>query len=398
MNTLSDMDVLVIGQVSTGRLEVVSDYVENRARTTATIGLDSLFSSKLRAKCVVKDSKTKCEFCLPFRNARMFASKTRNFPLFYIIELACIFICLNRLRIRFHTCLCIGPFPGIVGALLKGAGIARSSIYYSVDYFPPTTRGGVGQSVVGGVITNFDKLACLRSSITWHLSRRIAEARARFAGIEPTRYKHLTVPLGFSGRLRRSYPITQLERWSAVFVGTSGPYHGMQLLIEASSLLIATHPTFRVHIFGPSVQEATKRAIFEAGLQEHFVFEGFVENEDDLFERVAHFGVGVAPYAVLPDNPTYYTDPGKPKLYAFCGLPIIITRVPDVAEEIARAGAGVAISYDAAELAHAMEYLLEDDARLQMFKEHVSSFAMGAISEKIFDVAFDKSTDALMQP
>ena len=64
--------------------------------------------------------------------------------------------------------------------------------------------------------------------------------------------------------------------------------------------------------------------------------------------------VGLAPYIVDKKNFSYYTDPGKAKVYLGCGLPVIITKFPLIAYEIDKRGAGVAIDYSERDLKEAL--------------------------------------------
>jgi glycosyltransferase involved in cell wall biosynthesis len=213
----------------------------------------------------------------------------------------------------------------------------------------------------------------------------------KLSRVSVDRYDHIVVPLGFTAELLRSQPLSKIERWGMVFVGTSGRYHDMKLIIDAVSHLVEKFPSLRVHIIGPGRQDDTRRAVMEAKLEQYFVFEGFVATDEDLFSMVSRFAVGIAPYAVVRDNPTIYADPGKPKLYAFCGLPIIITRVPFVAEEIAGKRAGVAVGSDSRELAAAIELILASDETLKTYRDNAVKFAKEYTSERIFDVAFERT-------
>ena len=65
--------------------------------------------------------------------------------------------------------------------------------------------------------------------------------------------------------------------------------------------------------------------------------------------------MGIAPYVPDPNSFTWYADPGKPKVYLGCGIPVIITKVPEVAFEISKRKAGIAINYDSHELSEAIK-------------------------------------------
>ena len=91
-------------------------------------------------------------------------------------------------------------------------------------------------------------------------------------------------------------------------------------------------------------------------------FHGVIEDHRELERRLMQCGVGVALYNPDDAGFTILADPGKPKVYLACGLPVIITDVPEVAEEIERSGAGRKISYTAEELQQALSSIMERHA------------------------------------
>ena len=68
-------------------------------------------------------------------------------------------------------------------------------------------------------------------------------------------------------------------------------------------------------------------------LNEHIKFLGYLEH-DDLLRHLPFCGIALASYSDDPDSITYYADPTKPKGYLACGLPVVITNVPWIAEII----------------------------------------------------------------
>ena len=82
---------------------------------------------------------------------------------------------------------------------------------------------------------------------------------------------------------------------------------------------------------------------------------GYIESHEEIEEIVAKCRVGIAPYVPDPNSFTWYADPGKPKVYLGCGIPVIITKVPEVAFEISKRKAGIAINYNSHELSEAIK-------------------------------------------
>jgi len=80
--------------------------------------------------------------------------------------------------------------------------------------------------------------------------------------------------------------------------------------------------------------------------------------------------IGLAPYVPGADTYTQYTDPGKPKLYLACGLPVIITDVPASADLIDKAKAGIKVDYTPESIAQAIKRLLSDDELFNNYRDN----------------------------
>ena len=132
----------------------------------------------------------------------------------------------------------------------------------------------------------------------------------------------------------------------------------------------------------------------EAGLDDHFIFYGFVRRDSDVVDIVSRCAVGVAPFIPVPENNAMTADPGKIKLYAFLGLPVIVTKIPS-GLLIDREEAGIAIDYDPHEFAKAVIRLLRDDQTLAKCRQNAISFAKHYTSERVFNDAIKTTLQAL---
>ena len=67
--------------------------------------------------------------------------------------------------------------------------------------------------------------------------------------------------------------------------------------------------------------------------------------------------------------------PGKPKVYLGCGVPIIITKVPEVATEIQKLNAAIAIRYDKKDLINAILLILGNEQTHRELRQGAIKFA-----------------------
>jgi glycosyltransferase involved in cell wall biosynthesis len=128
-------------------------------------------------------------------------------------------------------------------------------------------------------------------------------------------------------------------------------------------------------------------------LNDRVEFLGFIEDNDRIEDIVSHCGVGIAPYEPDKDSYTWYTDPGKPKVYLGCGIPVIIGKVPPVHKLISSRGAGIAIDYDPQQLAEAIFYLTNDEEKYATFKKN----ALELGREYDWDLIFGESMGRIMK-
>ena len=116
-------------------------------------------------------------------------------------------------------------------------------------------------------------------------------------------------------------------------------------------------------------------------------FHGFVPDHRELEKILSYCAVGVAPYVPDPKSFKWYADPGKPKQYMACGLPVVTTDVTPISREIAARKAGVVVEYDTQALADAIVHLLLDDKEHAEMRENAIGFA----SEYDWDEVFERA-------
>ncbi|MBI3939297.1 MAG: glycosyltransferase [Acidobacteria bacterium] len=387
--SLADLDVLIAGELLTARTEVLEEYLQERVRTLAVIGTNNTYATEDTARVSVFE-KGGAKHFRTIRSGRLKNHAWFRLPLIFPIYLICLFSILRtmfRLGRKFDLFIGIGCFPIVVGMCLKKMGVVSKLIHYSIDYFPLSDRLYF-HNVIRRLIFAFDRLGVRKSDFAWSISEGIEKGRARIGGVPEGSYLSTLVPLGFSSRLVQRSPMNDIERRTIGYVGGPGLYHGLSLLVEALPLIAEKLPDVKVRLFGYGDWGPFKNEVVKAGMDRHFVFEGFIKRQEDLCRALSRCAIGVAPYSDLPDNPAYHCDPGKPKLYLVCGLPVVITSVPQFAQTISRHRAGHTIEYQAEDLAEAVIDLLGDENVLREFRKNAGELAYECTSEAIFDRAF----------
>ena len=163
---------------------------------------------------------------------------------------------------------------------------------------------------------------------------------------------------------------------------------GLKIKPVAPPLIVKKNSKSTLLIVGTGPLEGRlRKLVLELGMDAYIKFTGLIENHSELERLLASCAVGIAPYVPHSDTFTLFADPGKPKVYMATGLPVVITRVPQIAYEIEREKAGIAINYDQKELVDAITLLLSDDHLYKEYRENTIKFASQYSWERIFEDA-----------
>ena len=391
---LSKLNIILSGQLITSRTETIEEYLKDRVNTLGVIGLASVFAVENVSRCsLYEEGSLKKEFKIPsiLIKKRNIFSELLLIPAF-ILYFFSIISASFRFKKDFDVFIGVACFSSFVGAILKKIGKIKFLIYYCIDYYPYPKKFCFNTLVVW-FFRLIDKFCAKNADIVWHISARIPEARYRFEGTSPDSYPHIVVPLCYGSKLLRKVSFDEIERWTIGFVGSLSPNQGLQLLIKAMSQILKQLSQVKVKIIGKGPYEADlKRFVKEENLGSVFDFLGFIKDEDKVLDILSHCAIGVATWTSTEDDNILYADPGKPKLYAFCGLPIVITKgAVSIADEINDQKAGISINYDEEEMTLAITSLLKDTERLKEYKKNAYVLAMNYIADRIFDSVLQKS-------
>jgi glycosyltransferase involved in cell wall biosynthesis len=174
------------------------------------------------------------------------------------------------------------------------------------------------------------------------------------------------------------------------FVGTLKPWHGLTTLVEAFALLRRHAANARLLVVGDGPERSRLEAdLAQRGLQEAAVFTGAVAPQM-IPGLLASMDVAVAPY---PESANFYFSPLKVYEYMAAGLPIVASRVGQLAELLRHEETGLLCPPgDASALASALERLRGDEdlrkrlgsaARATAFQKHT----WAAVARRIISLA-----------
>ncbi len=295
-----------------------------------------------------------------------------------------------RTALRSDLCVALDNLNTLSVLPYRKLRLIRKLVYYTIDFTPQRFKGRLMNSIYHTI----DKICCYNADAIWNLAPRIMEGR-RDKGVDIERCApSIILPMGAHLSEITRLPIERIDRHRIVFVGHLVKGHGVQLVLEALPEVRRRIPETRFVVIGKGeYAEELKETAAERGVQDIVDFRGFVKDHRDIERVLCESAVGVAPYVPEEGTISFYTDPGKPKLYLGCGLPVVITRVPAIADEIEKEGAGIAIGFNGSEMANALIKLLTDDEfysvcrqrAIELSKEYDTGNILAGVLEKTID-------------
>ncbi len=388
-----ESDFLIAGQLKTSRTETLEEYLRNRIFSLGVIGFMSPFASYSESRCTLYQQGVKSEeFSLPsYTIKKVNPWKQPLICVSFLVYIYSFFLAAFKLKKKFDVFIGIATFSTMLGLFLKKTGRVKKVIYYCLDYYPKP-KGFNFNRFVNFVFRNIDKWVVKRADVIWHISPKIKEARQKYAKVDPNSYREVVVPLGYTKAIDYDLPLNERRRWSLGFVGTLSENQGLQMVIEAMVELRNKYPQIKVEVVGHGpYAQGLKKKVCEKNLENQFIFHGFIRDDWQVYDILSHCVVGLATWTGDEEDNSLYADPGKPKLYALLGLPIIITSAPYVAKVISNLGAGEVIEYKKEDFIEAVDKMISDENKYKKYKEGLEKFKPLCLADNIFDKAMKES-------
>jgi len=311
--------------------------------------------------------------------------------LFYAKDFLTTFMFMGRLRMKFDLYIGADNLNASAGLMLRSLGLVERVIFYTIDYVPNRFKN----RLLNRIYHLNDKFCCYHCDCVWNLSPLMADARDKRGVLRGRSAPQITVPTGANFDAIGRLPFEQINRHTIVYMGHLRKNQGVDFLIAAMPEILRRQAKARLIIIGTGPLEDDLRGLCSSlGMSEYVRFTGMIEDHAEMERLLATCAVAVAPYVPDPDSFTQFADPGKPKVYMAAGLPVVITKVPQMAYEIDREGAGIAIDYDKNRLVDAVVSLLTDDDLYKKHRENAVRLASRYGWATIFEEALSKSLEA----
>lgn len=277
----------------------------------------------------------------------------------------------------------INGLNAFCGLILKKMGKTKKVVFYTIDFVPHRFPN----HILNKIYHFIDSYSVRHCDLVWNLSPVMVLEREK-KGVEKIfRKKQITVPIGTDLNVER-LPFEKINRYEIAFMGHLREGQGVEFLIDLLPEVIKKIPLAKLVLIGTGpLEEKLKFQVKKAGIEGRVEFTGFIKDNREMQNRLAKCAIAVASYADDEKSFTRYTDPGKPKAYLASGLPVIITDIVQVAEEIEKAKCGFAVSFEKDEFVKSIITLLIDETKLKLYRKNAVEFAKKFEWSKIFEKA-----------
>jgi len=275
-----------------------------------------------------------------------------------------------------------------IGIWLKKVGKVSKVVYFSPDW----VEDRFGKNYfLNKMYQWLDYFCVVHTDITWNSSTIMdidPMMQKRLDHHYPKRLlkKQIQVPDGTD-----EFPYINLQDVNPFRMGFIGHLRagmGAEMIIKTYLKIKRDISQLSCVIIGSGPEEERLR---DMAKNTDIEFTGYMGDIKDVYKTLSQCAIALAPYQDIKDNMSLYTDPGKVKVYLSVSLPVIITKVPQIAYEIHSKEAGIAVNDNEEEFSHAIELLLSDQKTLEQYRQNAYDLSKKYSWDNVFQRAVLKT-------
>ncbi len=290
-------------------------------------------------------------------------------------------------RERYDIFIGVDVLNSLSGLALRKIGIVNRVIFYAMDFNPIRFNS----RLLDFIYHKIEELCVKNADEIWNVSPKIAQGREKFLQISSLKYPQKVVQSGVWNKKIKKFPFNKVKKHQLLFLGHLLEKQGLQMVLEATPLIIKEIPDFRFVILGGGEYEKPlKKLAKKLKIQKYVEFKGWIKERRKIDSTLGESAAAIAVYVPEKErlrNFTYYADPIKIKEYLASGLPVILTDVPYNAREIEKRKCGIVVEYQKDEIARKVIALLGNERKLKEYRDNAFAFAKEFDWEIIFTKA-----------
>lgn len=268
---------------------------------------------------------------------------------------------------------------------LKKLGRAKKVIYVTVDYTPQRFPN----KTLNKIYHFIDRFCCYHADLLWDSTELMKDARIKHKVKEKKLKSVIVVEDGNYFREHRLIKEENLNKYQLVYMGHVREMQGIDLLIDSFKDLHNWNNEINLLIIGGGpLLDHYKEKAQNMELQNAIKFTGFIDSHEEVEDLLLQSYLAFALYETDPKSFSQYSAVGKPKVYMSCGLPVIITDVPEIAKKIDSFGSGKIVNYDKSSVVACVKEIIENPALYSGMRQKAIEFAKRSTWENVFNEAF----------
>ncbi len=281
----------------------------------------------------------------------------------------------------------IDPVNAMAGLFLKRLKLTQIVIFYASDYTPRR----FDNRFLNKMYHLAEAFCAMKCDYTWNVTRRIIEARERkLKRLGWTTPPHtqlvVRIPIGYS----RARPVDEVKRHSLIYSGTLGEWLGIDIVLNVLNKVRERIPDIELLISGRGpLRDELHARVHQLSLDQCVKLIDYIPSREDFIDLLSKYAIGLAVYKPSDQTLVNYADVGKLKVYAACGLPVILTGQSFNAEEVESLKTGIVVNYDENDIYDAICELMLNDERYLVYRENALRWVTNFASDKIFSEALN---------
>jgi len=274
--------------------------------------------------------------------------------------------------------------------ILKKVGFIQKVVFVTVDYSPVR----FGNPVLNFFYHWVDKYCCYNADVIWNSSARMNGARAKFHNIDIAKIRPcLVVDDGNPFASHKIKPYGSVDKYRLVYMGHLRKSQGVEMLLKVFYELHAWNSKVTLSILGDGeLLENLKENVAKSKMSDYVFFSGYLKNHEDILRHLRKCYLAFALYEDDVNSFSKYSAVGKPKIYLGCGVPVLITDVPEIAKKIDDAGAGRIVSYNKGRIVESAKELISGKNKYLRMRENAIRFARENTWDGVFAAAIAKTS------
>lgn len=274
---------------------------------------------------------------------------------------------------------------GLVGKLF---GTVTHAIYYVIDYSPVR----FSNKIMNGIFHGLDYVCSQYSSVTWNYAKGMMIAREKKW---KKKFPHQTIiPNGIT--IKKNLPgYSTKNRHELVYIGTLVKQQGVMFVVHSMMRLKKIIPDIHLTIIGMGDLKKEIESYCKMNNITYAVdVAGYIPDPYEADKILSKGALGVAMYA--PDNSIVgYTEPGKIKRYLSCSVPVIMTPVSPIANDIEKYHCGFKCPYDTPRFVSMVSAYLHNETEIELYRKNALAYAKRFEWEKVFTKSFQELTNTI---